>query len=194
MDLSLKATKLIKSGRDLEGTLSVNLDKLKDRMGEFFAPVIEPEESFDLSAQFVLHHRKMKHCRDRVAGADLDHQDEIKELSRLLRLRGATSQSLSGQLVSLRRACHGFVGDEKLDEWGLDGAVSQDAETIMRHPPSHVCVESVVTGSANTYEAAVAAGGEIGTRPWSFPATARSPSTSRAASTTASGRCERDGS
>lgn len=132
MDLSIKATRSVRTGLDLEASLELTAEHAAAGLAEFFAPVIEPDETFDLTTFFTLRNRKLRHSREQFATADLEHREQVEELTRLLLQRDALSSSLGGKLVNLRRVFLGLADEAQLVRFGLAGAVSQDPVTVYR--------------------------------------------------------------
>lgn len=132
MELSIKATRTVKEGLRLEASLEITTAQAAEGLAEFFAPVIGPDETFDLTALFVLKNRKLRWSREQVVTADLAHREQVEILSELLTGRDALAKSLGGKLVDLRRVCLGLFDEEELIRLGLGGAVSQDPVVIHR--------------------------------------------------------------
>ncbi|HEX9731026.1 MAG TPA: hypothetical protein VGG06_03460 [Thermoanaerobaculia bacterium] len=132
MELSIRATRTVRTGLDLEASLELTAVQAAEGLREFFAPVIGPDENFDLTALFVLKGRKLRHCREQVVAADLEHREQVEALTRLLTARDGLTTLLGSKLVDLRRVCLGLYDEDELLRLGLDGAVSQDPVTVYR--------------------------------------------------------------
>lgn len=132
MNLSIKTTRSVRTGLDLEASLELTAEHAAAGLAEFFAPVIEPDETFDLTAFFTLRNRKLRHSREQFATADLEHREQTEELTRLIQQRDALAKSLGDKLVKLRRVCLGLTDEAQLVRFGLAGAVSQDPVIVYR--------------------------------------------------------------
>jgi hypothetical protein len=122
----------VRTGLDLEASLEISAAHAAEGLAELFAPVIGPDESFDLTALFTLRNRKLRHCREQLAATDLEHRDQVEELTRLIHQRDALAKSLGDKLVNLRRVCLGLTDETELVRLGLAGAVSQDPVVVYR--------------------------------------------------------------
>lgn len=132
MDLSTMATNRWKDGRTLTTSLTISTAKATAGLDDFFAPVIGPEETLDLSMPLVLCERKLRWNRQQVEARDLEHRQQVEELSRLLTRRDKLTRSVAETLINTRRVCLGLYGDDELVALGLDGTVARDATNVLR--------------------------------------------------------------
>ena len=132
MELSVMATRSVKSGMPLEASLEVSLPEAGDRLRAFYAPVLKPDETIDLTSTLDLNLRKLRWCREQVIEADLNHQAALERLSELLHQRTDMTSTVGGKLVRLRRICLGLFDEEELLRLGLDGTVAQDSTLVYR--------------------------------------------------------------
>ncbi len=132
MDVSTMATTTVRKGLEFEASIEIVTPQAAEGLADFYAPVIKPDEAFDLTALFVLNGRKLRHCREQVVEADLEHRTQVETLTRLQGERDALTSSLGNRLVRIRRVCLGLYDEKELVRLGLDGTVSNNAVAVYR--------------------------------------------------------------